>query len=75
MYMQSQVKVQNFGLCDGTGYMDSCQLDDSFEKYKSWLIPQIKDSSSKCISSSFSFFPSKFWYLSIILKIKWKNVV
>ena len=34
MYMQSQVKVQNFGLCDGTGYMDSCQLDDSFEKYK-----------------------------------------
>ena len=35
MYMQSQVKVQNFGLCDETGYMDSGQLDDSFEKYKS----------------------------------------
>ena len=59
--------VQNFGLCDETGYMDSGQLDDSFEKYKSWLIPQIKDSSSKSLSSSFSSFPSKFWCLSIIL--------
>ena len=67
MYMQLQEKVQNFGLCDGIGYRDSCQLNDSFEKYKPWLIPQIKDSSIKCISSSFSSFLSKFWYLSIIL--------
>ena len=56
MYVQSQVKVQNFGLCDETGYMDSGQLDANFEKCKSWLIPRIKDPSSKCISSSFSFF-------------------
>ena len=56
MYVQSQVKVQNFGLCDETGYMDSGQLDDNFEKCKSWLIPRIKDPSNKCISSSFSFF-------------------
>ena len=56
MYVQSQVKVQNFGLCDETGYMDSGQLNDNFEKCKSWLIPRIKDSSIKCISSSLSFF-------------------
>ena len=56
MYVQSQVKVQNFGLCDETGYTDSGQLDDNFEKCKSWLIPRIKDPSSKCISSSFSIF-------------------
>ena len=56
MYVQSQIKVQNFGMCDETGYMDSGQLNDNFEKCKSWLIPRIKDSSSKCISSSFSFF-------------------
>ena len=35
MYVQSQVKVQNFGLCDETGYMDSGQLNDNFEKCKS----------------------------------------
>ena len=56
LYMLQALKVLIIGLCDETGYMDSGQLNDNFEKCKSWLIPRIKDSSGKCISSSFSFF-------------------